>query len=53
MALTEQMESQGAWLFKYRSILPLIIFAIGIVLFLNNESNPEKWILENTFPALK
>lgn len=47
MALTEQMESQGAWLFKYRSILPLIIFAIGIVLFLNNESNPENWILEN------
>ena len=49
MALTEQMESQGAWLFKYRSILPLIIFAIGIVLFLNNESNPENWILENNF----
>ena len=46
MALTEQMEGQGTWLFKYRGILPLIIFAIGAGLFLKNESNPENWILK-------
>ena len=46
MALTEQMESQGTWLFKYRGVLPLIIFAIGAFLYIRNESNPESWILE-------
>ena len=46
MALTEQMQSQGTWLFKYRGILPLIIFVIGAALFLKNESSPENWILK-------
>ncbi len=30
MALLESIEKQGNWLFKYRSILPLIIFAPGL-----------------------
>lgn len=46
MALTEQLKGQGTWLFKYRGILPLIIFVIGAALFLKNESSPENWILE-------
>ena len=46
MAITEQMQSQGTWLFKYRGILPLIIFVIGAALFLKNESSPENWILK-------
>lgn len=46
MALTNQMQSQGTWLFKYRGILPLIIFVIGAALFLKNESSPENWILK-------
>ncbi|MFA6946044.1 MAG: isoprenylcysteine carboxylmethyltransferase family protein, partial [Pedobacter sp.] len=46
MALTEQMEGQGTWLFKHRGVLPLIIFVIGAGLFLKNESSPENWILK-------
>jgi len=46
MALTEQMQSQGTWLFKHRGVLPLIIFVIGVALFLKNESSPENWILK-------
>lgn len=46
MALTEQMQGQGTWLFKHRGVLPLIIFVIGVALFLKNESSPENWILK-------
>lgn len=46
MALTEQMQGQGTWLFKHRGVLPLIIFVIGAGLFLKNESSPENWILK-------
>ncbi len=45
MALTEQLQGQGTWLFKHRGVLPLIIFVIGAALFLKNESSPENWIL--------
>lgn len=48
MALIEQMESQGGWLFKHRGVLPLIIFLIGSVLFLRNESDQALWLLEGT-----
>lgn len=48
MALTDQMDSQGQWLFKHRGILPIIIFIIGAYLFLRNESNPSDWVLEGT-----
>ncbi len=46
MALTDQLEAQGNWLFKYRGILPLIIFLIGLFLFLRNEASPEKSFFE-------
>lgn len=46
MALTEQMNRQGNWLFKHRGILPLIIFIVGVFLYIKNESNPQNWILE-------
>lgn len=48
MALIEQMESQGSWLFKHRGILPLIVFIVGALLFLQNESDPRYWTLEGT-----
>ncbi|MGV3685115.1 MAG: methyltransferase family protein [Daejeonella sp.] len=48
MALIEQMESQGNWLFKHRGILPLIVFVVGALLFLQNESDPKYWTLEGT-----
>jgi len=49
MALTEQMQGQGTWLFKHRGVLPLIIFVIGAGLFLKNELSPENWILKEKF----
>lgn len=42
------MENQGCWLFKYRGILPLIVFFIGALLFLRNESDPQHWFAEGT-----
>lgn len=48
MALQEEFEKQGNWLFKYRSFLPLFILFIGIVLHLRSEMYPEIFILEDT-----
>jgi len=48
MALQEEFEEQGIWLFKYRGILPLIILLIGTVLYLRTEIYPETFILEET-----
>lgn len=48
MALTDQMERQGSWLFKYRGILPLLFFVFGLYIFLKNEANPSDWIVEQT-----
>ncbi len=48
MALQEEMEKQGIWLFKYRSFLPLIILFIGTVLYIRTEMYPETFILEGT-----
>lgn len=40
MALQEEMELQGNWLFKHRSYLPLIFLAVGMVLYLQSELYP-------------
>ena len=48
MALQEEFEKQGNWLFKYRSFLPLIILAIGTGLYLRTEIFPKTFILEET-----
>ncbi|APY10434.1 lipid A phosphate methyltransferase [Seonamhaeicola sp. S2-3] len=48
MALQEEFEQQGNWLFKYRSFLPLIILVIGTTLYLRTEIYPETFILEET-----
>ncbi|MBD3725407.1 MAG: DUF1295 domain-containing protein [Flavobacteriaceae bacterium] len=48
MALQEEFELQGNWLFKYRSFLPLIILIIGTALYLRTEIYPETFILEET-----
>lgn len=34
MALKEELEKQGNWLFKYRSILPIGILFVGLVVFI-------------------
>lgn len=48
MALQEEFEKQGLWLFTYRGILPLIILVIGTILYLRTEIYPETFILEET-----
>jgi protein-S-isoprenylcysteine O-methyltransferase Ste14 len=45
MALQEEFESQGNWLFRYRSFLPLIILVIGWMLYLRRELHPEEFTL--------
>lgn len=52
MELNKLMESQGNWLFKYRGILPLIVFILGLLIFLRNESNPNHWMVEGTDYAI-
>ena len=48
MPLSSQMEKQGQWLFKYRGILPLIIFIAAIAMYIRNEASPLQWELEGT-----
>jgi len=36
MALQEEFETQGTFLFKYRGILPLIIIVVGLLVFLES-----------------
>lgn len=46
MALQEEFEKQGNWLFRYRSFLPLIILFVGIGLYLWSKIDAEKTIIE-------
>jgi protein-S-isoprenylcysteine O-methyltransferase Ste14 len=48
MALQEEFEKQGVWLFRYRGILPLIILLVGTVLYLRTEIYPEVFFLKET-----
>ncbi len=45
MALQEEFEKQGNWLFRYRSFLPLIILVIGLSLYLRRVLHPEEFPL--------
>lgn len=42
MALKEEFERQGTWLFRYRGSLPLIILLIGFFLIVEKQYYPEK-----------
>lgn len=48
MALQEELEKQGNWLFRYRSFLPIIILVIGTFLYIRTETHPETFFLEET-----
>ena len=41
MALQEEFEQQGNWLFRYRGILPVLILFVGIAVFIQIKLNPE------------
>ena len=40
MALQEEFEKQGIWLFRYRSVLPMIIMPVGAVLYFRTKIYP-------------
>lgn len=48
MTVKDQMEKQGIWLFRYRSILPLIVLGFGFYEYMRTELNPERYLLEET-----
>ncbi len=48
MALQEEFEKQGVWLFRYRSSLPLLILAIGAILIVRTDFYPETFFLKGT-----
>lgn len=48
MALQEEMERQGNWLFQHRSFLPIIPLIIAFILYLRMKIYPESFILEET-----
>jgi protein-S-isoprenylcysteine O-methyltransferase Ste14 len=45
MALQEEFEKRGNWLFRYRGSIPLIILIIGFALFIWRKIHPETFIL--------
>jgi protein-S-isoprenylcysteine O-methyltransferase Ste14 len=48
MALQEELEKQGIWLFRYRGTLPLLILFIGTILYLRMKYYPGTFVLEDT-----
>lgn len=48
MALQEEFEEQGLWLFKHRSYLPLIILGLGLLVYIQSELDPSLFILKNS-----
>ncbi|MBE0663002.1 MAG: DUF1295 domain-containing protein [Bacteroidales bacterium] len=48
MALKEEFEKSGIWLFRHRSHLPLLVLGVGAVMVIRTEVYPETFILEET-----
>lgn len=48
MALIEEFEKRGNWLFRYRGSLPIIILLVGMALFLRTKVHPESFFLHGT-----
>ncbi|HIP37258.1 MAG TPA: lipid A phosphate methyltransferase [Crocinitomix sp.] len=44
MALQEELEQQGNWLFRHRSYLPLVVLIIGLMVYLFNKYYNEEYI---------
>lgn len=49
MALQEELEQQGVWLFKYRGKLPALVLFIGAILYFQTKIHPETFFVEETF----
>lgn len=48
MALQEEFEKQGVWLFRYRGTLPLLLLVIGTTLYLRTEIYPDTFFLNGS-----
>lgn len=48
MALQEEFEKQGNWLFRYRGILPVILLIAGLYFYLRAKWHPETSFLEGS-----
>lgn len=48
MALQEELEQQGVWLFRYRGTLPIIILLIGLALYFYTSLHPELFLIQDT-----
>lgn len=48
MALLEEIERQGNWLFKYRSHIPLFVLILGIFLHVRAEKNPDLFLIKDS-----
>ncbi len=48
MALQEEFEQQGVWLFKYRGKLPAIVLLIGAFLYVQTKIYPKTFFIEET-----
>ncbi|MFO8065965.1 MAG: isoprenylcysteine carboxylmethyltransferase family protein [Bacteroidales bacterium] len=48
MALLEDFEKQGIWLFRYRGIIPIGVLLIGALLIVYSEFYPETFYLKNS-----
>lgn len=47
MALQEELEKRGVWLFRYRSFIPAILLVVGTVVWLYTEKNPGDSLLKS------
>lgn len=48
MALQEELEQQGIWLFKYRGKIPVLVLLIGAILYFQTKIYPETFFIEET-----
>jgi len=48
MALQEEFEKRGNWLFRYRGTLPVIFLCAGIIVYLWTKIHPETYFLQGT-----
>ena len=52
MALQEEFENQGNWLFRYRGTLPLLILCVGLVVYLRSKMEPGGFFLTDPIHEL-
>ena len=49
MSLQKEFEKQGAWLFRYRGVLPLIILFAGTIIYLDTIIYPDNLFLAKLY----